>query len=208
MPTTTELTEEYIRRHPSIQDCLAKGLVNYSSLARLISGSISSRKKTTKEAILIAARRYRDKIAQSPKNEQKIIRLLGESELEIKNRIFVMVVDRRFSDRLLKLEKEVKETGGIFYMIDGVSVVTIVSSEKYYAKASRLFAPVKTERDLVMIILKTSEDIETIPGVMGYLYSLFMGYGINIVETLSCWTDTIFVVSEKDLAAALNLLKF
>ena len=36
MATVTEQTEKYILEHRSIKECLKKGIINYSSLARLI----------------------------------------------------------------------------------------------------------------------------------------------------------------------------
>ena len=63
-------------------------------------------------------------------------------------------------------------------------------------------------KGLTLITIKSPEDIETTPGVVSYLYSLFGEHGINIVETMSCWTDTIFVVSEDDFPKAMRVLKF
>ena len=57
--TTAELTTEYIKQHPAIKSCLKKGLLNYSSLSRLISKELNIGKKTSKEAILIAAKENR-----------------------------------------------------------------------------------------------------------------------------------------------------
>jgi hypothetical protein len=31
---------------------------------------------------------------------------------------------------------------------------------------------------------------------------------INIVETMSCWTDTIFIVDEKDIEKSVKILSF
>ena len=67
---------------------------------------------------------------------------------------------------------------------------------------------IKINKDLIKIILKSSEDIENTPGVVSYLYSLFGEFGINIIETMSCWTDTIFVLEEKDLTKTMEILKF
>ena len=54
---TTELTHEYVHEHPHIKHCLKQGLINYSSLARFIAKELDIEKKTSKEAILIAAGR-------------------------------------------------------------------------------------------------------------------------------------------------------
>ena len=62
MTTTTELTEKYLSEHPSIKDCLKKGIINYSKLSRTIAKELNIEKKTSIEAILIACRRYEAKI--------------------------------------------------------------------------------------------------------------------------------------------------
>ena len=56
--------------------------------------------------------------------------------------------------------------------------------------------------------IKSPEDIETTPGAYAYLCSLFGENNINIVETLSCWTDTIFLIKEEDAGKVINLMKF
>ena len=43
---------------------------------------------------------------------------------------------------------------------------------------------------------------------MGYLYSLFGENGINIIETMSTWTDTLFVIEEKDVGRVMGILRF
>ncbi len=43
---------------------------------------------------------------------------------------------------------------------------------------------------------------------ISYLTSLFYENGVNILEFLSCWTDTLFIIDEKDLNKAINFLKF
>src|SRR3989344_7315757 len=92
--TTTDLTIEYIKEHPDIKNCLKKGLINYSSLARLISKELELEKKTSKEAILIAARRFRDKLKQELGQEKKIKELLSKSDVDIKNKITVFILEK------------------------------------------------------------------------------------------------------------------
>jgi len=37
----TKLSEKYINEHPSIKDCVRKGLINYSSLTRQIASELA-----------------------------------------------------------------------------------------------------------------------------------------------------------------------
>ena len=43
-------------------------------------------------------------------------------------------------------------------------------------------------------------------GVFSYLASNLSENGVNVVETVSCYTDTIFIVHEKDMIQAYSLL--
>ena len=62
MQNITKITENYIRTHPAIKQSIKNNIINYSKLARLI-----SKEKNIKnfDAILIACRRYYDKIKKS-----------------------------------------------------------------------------------------------------------------------------------------------
>ena len=95
MPTTTELTEKYLSEHPSIKDCLKHGIINYSKLSRKIAKELNIEKETSIEAILIACRRYEAKLKDEKILENKIIDILKRSELEIKNRIVVAIIDKK-----------------------------------------------------------------------------------------------------------------
>ena len=66
----------------------------------------------------------------------------------------------------------------------------------------------KENKQLAVIIIKSPKEIESTSGVISYLYSLFGEHGINITETMSCWTDTIFVIKEEDVGKAMGILRF
>lgn len=211
MPTTTELTEQYLAVHPSIRDCLKYGVINYSKLARRVAKEIGAQKKSSMEAILVACRRYAHKIQKENELEGQIQTLLRSGSLEIKNKIVVIVVDKRFYvENLLEIERKIRKTADVFYAIEGSATFTLIVSEQYLVEVKKLLAHsiVRINRGLVMVTLKCPKELETTPGVIAYLYSLFAAYGINIAETMSCWTDTIFVVSEKDVASVMGFLSF
>jgi hypothetical protein len=211
MPTTAELTEKYLSEHPSIKDCLREGIINYSKLSRKISKELSIEKTTSIEAILIAARRYEDKIKREKIREDKILEILKQSELEIKNKIIVAIVQKNFTaETLLNFEKKIKNNADIVYLIEGTKTYTIITSEKYLEEIKITFSNkiIKTAKNQAMIIMKNPKGIEETTGFTAYLYSRFGEYGVNILETMSCWTDTIFVISEEDIATTMKFLKF
>ncbi|MFO8016563.1 MAG: hypothetical protein R6U32_05650 [Candidatus Woesearchaeota archaeon] len=211
MTTTTSLTEKYINEHPSIKDCLKKGLLNYSSLARMIAEDLGITKKTSNEAILIAARRFAEKLKGKESGESKIRDLLSKSELEIKNKIAAIIIEKEiYPDNLIELEKSIKKDKGIFYAIEGSGAITIIASGKHIDEIKRPFRnnALRINKNLAMVVLKSSKELEDIPGVAAHLYSLFWDHGVNIVETMSCWTDVIFIIDEKDIAKVMEFLDF
>ncbi len=211
MTNITKLTEQYISEHPSIKDSLKKGLINYSKLARQIADETDTDLKKNFDAILVACRRYYRKVRKEKILEQDILDVLKKSKVEVKNKIIAAVLDKSiYFEGLLDLEKEVKKKGDIFHIIEGTSAITVVTAEEYSDKIKKLFKNkiIKENKRLVEIFLKSPKEIEHVAGVVPYLYSLFGEKGINIVETLSCWTDTIFVVEEKDIAKVMEILRF
>jgi len=211
MPTTSELTEKYLSEHPSIKDCLREGIINYSKLSRKIAKELGIEKITSIEAILIAARRYENKIKKEKIREDKILEILKQSELEIKNKIIVAIVQKNFTaETLLDFEKKIKKNADIVYLIEGTKTYTVITSEKYFEEIKRTFSNkiIKTANNQAMIIMKNPKGIEETTGFTAYLYSRFGEYGVNILETMSCWTDTIFVISEDDIATTMKFLKF
>lgn len=211
MATTAQLTEQYLGEHPSIKDCLKNRVINYSKLARKIGQELGIEKKTSMEAILVACRRYAAKLKTEKAVEDKIRSILKQSELEIKNKIIALIINRTmYTESLLELEKKVRRQSGVFYAIEGTHTLTILTSEKYLDDLKNMFGKdiLKVSKGLVMVMLKSPEDLESTPGVIAYLYSAFAEHGINIAETMSCWTDTIFVISEQDIPVVMKLLKF
>ena len=211
MPTTTELTEKYLEEHPSIKDCLKHDIINYSKLSRKIAKELEIEKETSIEAILIACRRYKIKLKDEKILEKKIFDILKKSELEIKNKITVVIIDKKiYVKNLIDIEKKIRTTADTFYAIEGAKVFTVILSEKYLDELKKVSenSILKISKNLAMITIKSPKDLENTPGVISYFSSIFSERGINIVETLSCWTDTIFVISDDDIPTVMKFLKF
>lgn len=207
----TKLTEQYIEGHPSIKDCVKKGLINYSALTRKIIEEKNLDLEKNFDAILIACRRYFSKLGKENILEDKILALLKQSKVDVKNKIIAVILEKGIHiDLLIDLEKEIKKKSDVFHLIEGSTSITIITEEEYSDKIKKLFKTkvIKENKNLVEIVVKSSKELENLPGVMGYLYSLFGENGINIMETMSTWTDTLFVIEEKDIAKVMSLLRF
>ena len=211
MPSITKLTESYILQHPSIKDCLKNGLINYSSLSRQIASELSLDLKKNFDAILIACRRLKGELKKEEVFESKILKILKESKIEIKNKAIAVVLEKDiFFGDLLNLEKEIKKRKEIFRVIEGISAITIITTEDFIGLIKKYFKNkiILENKNLAEITIKSPKEIETTPGTYAYLCSLFGENNINIVETLSCWTDTIFLVKEDDVGKVMGFMRF
>lgn len=207
--TTTELTNEYIKEHPHIQSCLKKGLINYSALSRLIAKELDIEKKTSKEAILIAARRFKEMLKKEITTEREIKELLSHSTIEFKNRITVFVVQKTTSFEIYEEMQNIRKEFGVIYVIEGSDHYVIITQEKYDSIITRKVKDllIKKTNNLALVMLRSQKEIEEMRGVASFLTALLSENGINIVELLSCWTDTLFVVNSKDVSKTLQLLQ-
>lgn len=211
MVNITRITEQYISEHPSIKDCLKKGMINYSSLTRQIAADQKIDLKSNFDAILIACRRYHRKIKSESAAENRILKVLKQSKIEIKTKIIAVVIEKDiYFSHLLDLEKEIKSTAETFNMIEGTNSITLITSEEFLDKIRKTFKNkiIKENRGLVEVIIKSPKEIEQTPGIMQHIYSLFGEKGLNIAETMSCWTDTLLVIKEEDISKAMELLRF
>ena len=204
------MVSEYILEHPSIKDCLKNDLVNFSSLARKIGSDLSFRKQDF-DAILISCRRFQRLLKKEEESEGKIIGILTKSKIEIKNKMVAVVVDKDiYYETLISLEKEIRKKKETFRLIEGISANTIITSEDYLDLIRKHFRNkiIAENKNLAEITIKSPEDIEEVPGAYAYMCSLFWEHNVNIVETLSCWTDTIFFVDEKEVGKVMGFLRF
>jgi hypothetical protein len=87
MPSIMEITSRYISRRPSVQECLANNMINYSKLAR----KISSKHKVSFDAALVACRRISTKL----KPGKGIAELMKNSKrtIEVKDNTAKIIID-------------------------------------------------------------------------------------------------------------------
>lgn len=207
MVNIAKTAEAYINSHPSLKQALKLNVVNYSKLSRIISNETGIR---SKDAIIIACRRYFRKL-KSQQQSTELMSLLHGTKLSIRDKIVVVILepDVRF-ENILSLQREVKEKNETVHVMRGANAVTLIVTEDFLGRIERIFGNsiLKVTEHLVEIMMKSPTRLEQVPGVMGYIYSLFGENDVNIVETISCWTDTILVIKKEDLAKTMSFLNF
>lgn len=203
-----EKTRVYIDSHPSIKDCVSKGLVNYSSLARLIMKDMNL---DNEEAVMIACRRYAGKLNVTTDHELSILRIMKDSRLELKTKTCIVTAKNDWTvlHKMDNLFKDFWNENSIMQCVQSASAITIIAEnllkERILDTVGR-FNIIKVRDSLVEIVVKSPEGIVDTPGVIAYMITNLSDAGINVEETVSCHTDTIFIVGEEEMINAYTVL--
>ncbi len=202
-----ERTRLYIDAHPSVKDCISKDLINYSSLARLIMKDLSI---ANEEAVMIACRRYAVKLGRRD-HEREILKVLRNSRLELKTKIAIITAKNDWTvlHRLEAVLKKLFNEKTIMQIIQGTHAITIIADEKLQNEVVNAVGQenvLKIRTDLVEISVRSPERIIETSGVFAFLANNLADGGINVLESVSVFTDTIFIVNEDDMMQAYSIL--
>jgi hypothetical protein len=97
----------------------------------------------------------------------------------------------------------------IMQIIQGAQAITIIADEKLKNEIVNAIGKenvLHVRPDLVEITVKSPEKITDTSGVFSYLADNLAENGVNLAETVSCYTDTIFIVDESDMIHAYSIL--
>lgn len=189
MPKIAELVWLWVKRRPYVQEALEKKLVNYSALARLINVELKASPAAVKAALRRISRRLaKERIAA----EQRVLTVLRGSSLEVKNKIAVVIARERLDVPVIASAK-------------GPSGYTHIVEESMLPKIKRKNI-VETQRNLDLITITSSREIQTVPGVITYLLNTLSAENINLLHITSCYLDTLLVLRDVDTVKAFELL--
>ncbi len=185
-----ELVRETIQMRPSILDALKMRVVNYSALARRLREEIG---QGSVEAIKAAVIRIGEELAsERGLQEERILSILRESKVRLQDKIAVII-----SPEMLDVPYLVTA-----YLTD--SYVYVVDQTRLRGSLPR---DARVTSNLVALILISPPRVETTPGFVAFITQLLAGRNINIVEFISCSTNTVIVLEPKDALKAFSLLQ-
>jgi aspartokinase len=207
MPTVAKRVRDYVESHPSVSDALKMDVVNYSALARRICRELGIRKE---EAVLAACRRFPVDRLKGYK-EDAVKRVLQKSRIESRTKMATVTVSQGVDvlQRLGDLVEELLDENRICRLIQvsrGTVIIVDDESVPRFTKKLREGQMIDVRRNLVELAVTSPESVEETPGLFAYLAGALASRGINIVQAMSCYTDTIFILERDDMTAAMNVL--
>ena len=178
--TTAQDVRSYLRNKPYLLEALEKGIVNLSELSRQIQKELKTRNITATKAAL---RRFAEELQKhKQKREEKVLHVLKRSGIAVYDRKAVIITAKEIAAKSgLKVDLPDK----FVYLLDRADLPERVST-------------LIKHDNCTMIVVNSPEELEATVGVVAFLTTLLAEQNVNIVEFISCWTETIIVVDKKD----------
>ena len=194
MENISQLVWLYIKRRPFLKEVLREGIVNYSALARKI--SIEAFGDVRRQgAVKMALIRMSKKLGRTEEDlEGKILFVLHGSSMSVRSKIAVVIAGRELEG--IRPLSQVKSGRHMTYIVEQRELDRLPIAK----------APGKIEENLNLIVIESPKTVEDVPGVIAYLLGALSSEGINVVEFISCYTDTLLVVRQADTEKAFRIL--
>jgi hypothetical protein len=125
--------------------------------------------------------------------EERILSVLKRSSMVLKSKVAIVISKRELEG--IRPLSNVKSGRHITYIVEQREVERIPPKALW-----------KREENLNLIIIESPEDVEEVPGVISYILGSLASEGINVVEFISCYTDTLLVVRQADTERAYRIL--
>lgn len=178
--TIAKKVRKHLKNKPYLLEALEKGIVNLSELSRQIQEELQIENTS---AVKAALRRFAEELQKNKqKREEKVLEVLKKSVLVVYDRKSVIITSKEFND---KNGMRVDLPDKFVYLLDKKDL------------PERVNALVKHD-NCTMIVMHSPEELESTPGVIAFLTTLLSEQNVNVIEFISCWTETIIVVEKKD----------
>ena len=192
----------------SLQDALQRDYGNYSAIARMLMPKVKDavNSDVNLESVITSVKRAK---ANYTILQGKTTRVIAGSGLNIRTDMAKVSVDKT-KKNLEKMRKTLASFSGEFLqIIEGNSVVTLISDLNSFNKISSIFAKndvIDQKQNLATVIIRSPDDITSTPGCVQAFYNAVSRRHINIEETMSCYTETIIVLAMEDVSKAFAAL--
>lgn len=180
----------YVKRRPVLHEVLRQGIVNYSALARKLCIELNVENE---DAVKMALIRLSKKLEKTDEDlEGKILAVLRQSSMVVKNKVAVILTTRKLDNI-----KPLSFTQSGRHM-------TYIVEQRELEKEKQI--PGRIEENLNLIIIESPQSVEEVPGVISYVLASLSSEGINVVEFISCSTDTLLVLKQSDTQKAYGII--
>ena len=213
MKTISSAVEDYIKSKPFLISALSQGIINLTSLSRIIKTEIelSLKKEVRYGAIVMALKRLSSELEfRTTYKNIKIIKDIGD----ITVRSSLVDYNFKVTDTLLsnqaKLLSKVDNNDDFYTSSRGVNECNIVVSGNLSSLVETILKEeicISKQSNLSSISIKLPAENVSIPGVYYFVFQRLSWEGINIYEVISTSNEFTILVNEEQVDKAFRVIK-
>ncbi|MBU2560456.1 ACT domain-containing protein [archaeon] len=201
----SEATRKILAKYPYLEEYMERGIVNSRALARDIKDDIKRElgREVNVQSVVSAVRRH--PLASGKRGKEKIFQILSGSEVSLQYDVGALTISTGKTGSKIGLH----ELDEGLIVIRGIDTFTIVLEEKLIDKFSEKFtgAVINSNKGLASVIVKSPKEIADTPGVIAHLANILALERLNVVEMMSSYNETWFIVSERDALKTVEVMR-
>lgn len=214
MKTISSVVEQYIKSKPFLLNSLSQGIINLTSLARVMMPYLEKElgKDIKQGAVVMSLKRLSEEL--DFKINHKISRVLKNTgEITVRSSLtdYAFVISETLLDNQARLLSEINKEADVFYTSSrGVNESNIIiSTSMSYLVADLLKMEKITHKieNLSSITVKLPQENISVPGVYYYIFQRLAWEGIIIHEVISTTNEFTIIVSDSQIDIAFKVIK-
>lgn len=214
MKTISSVVEQYIKSKPFLLSSLSQGIINLTSLARIMMPELEAHlgKDVKQGAVVMSLKRLSEELDFKINYKiSKVLKNIGEITVRSSLTDYAFVISDTLLDNQAKLISEINKHQDIFYTSSrGVNETNIVTSDSLGPIIDVLFKNEKLTHkieNLSSITVKLPQENISTPGVYYYIFQRLAWEGIIIHEVISTTNEFTIVVSDEQIDIAFKVIK-
>ena len=214
MKTISSVVEQYIKSKPFLLSSLSQGIINLTSLARIMMPELEAHlgKDVKQGAVVMSLKRLSEELDFKINYKiSKVLKNIGEITVRSSLTDFTYVISDTLLDNQAKLISEINKQQDIFYTSSrGVNETNIVTSTSVVPMVEAIFKNEKLTHkieNLSSITVKLPQENISTPGVYYYIFQRLAWEGIIIHEVISTTNEFTIIVSDDQIDVAFKVIK-
>lgn len=214
MRTISAVVEHYIKKKPFLQSALAQGIINLTSLSRIVKPEVEEElgKEVRNGAIVMALKRLSDDLEfRATHKILKVLKNIGEITVRSSLTDFTFLVSDSILENQSRLLKEVNRNKDVFYTSSrGVNELNIVVSNSLEGTVEELFRQERCTQkatNLSSITVKLPAENVSVPGIYYFIFQRLAWEGIVLYEVISTTNEFTILVNDEQVESAFKTIK-
>ena len=214
MKTISSVVEDYIKTKPYLSTALSQGIINLTSLSRIIKPDIEKilKKNANNGAIVMSLKRISDNMEFV--STHKIIKTLNKiGDITVRSSLldYNFKISPTFLASQAKFLTEINDNKESFYTSSrGVSECNIIISSNLKSFLEKCFEKeflVNKYENLSSVSIKLPNENVSVPGIYYFIFQRLSWEGVNIREVISTSNEFSILVDEDYVNIAFKVIK-